>query len=95
MAALSFSQNMHRLAPYGGVSRAFSRFLEVAVKLNCGSGDGSFQDFVRYFDKRERYIFIEAYTSLVLEMTGDGSGLVDVLGEFYGCNIGTAFPDQK
>lgn len=98
MALRSFSQNMLRLVPpFGGVSLAFASFLEVAVLLNSGDGDDRFRNLVVRYDKRERYIFMEAYASLVLEMSGDGSGLTDVLGEFWCRHIksGRKFPGQK
>lgn len=69
-----------------GLSKAFSAFLEIAVEMNSGSDDHHIQ-MVRAFDKKQRYLFIEAYMSLVLEMTGDGQGLVDVLGDFYSLHI--------
>jgi len=97
MALLSFSQNMLRLGCSMGLSRAFSSFLEVAVSLNSGDGDDRFRDLVVRYDKRERYIFMEVYASLLLEMTGDGSGLIDVLGDFWFRQIenGRKFSDQK
>ena len=82
MALKSFSQNMLLLGSGMGLSRAFSSFLEIAVAMNSGSCDYHL-DLIRSFDKKERYLFIEAYMALCLEMNGDGNGLVDVLGEFY------------
>ncbi len=66
-----------------GLSRAFSSFLEVAVAMNSGDGDDRFRNLVVIYDKLERYTYMEAYASLALEMTGDGSGLEDVLGKFH------------
>ena len=86
MALKSFTQNMLLLGSGMGLSRAFSKFLEIAVEMNSGSENHHVQ-MVRSFDKKERYLFIEAYMALVVEMSGDGSGLVDVLGEFYSNNI--------
>lgn len=82
MKLRSFSQCMLRLGPDNGLSRAFSSFLDIACALNADS-DSRFHTLVRMYDKQQRYLFMEAYTALVLEMTGDGSGLADVLGEFY------------
>lgn len=97
MAPRTFTQNMLRLAPRSGISRAFPDFLEVAVAMNTTDRDESFRSLLIRYDKRERYVIMEAYTSLVLEMTGDGSGLVDVLGEFFSCYIGNGhhFTNQK
>lgn len=97
MALFTFSQNMLRLAQNSGVSRAFLDFLGVAVAMNIIDRDESFRSLLVRYDKQKRYLMMEAYTSLVLEMTGDGSGLVDVLGEFVSCYIcnGHHFANQK
>lgn len=84
MKLRSFSRCMLRLGPVNGLSRAFFNFLDIACSLNADSdSDSRFHALVRMYDKQQRYLFMEAYTALVLEMTGDGSGLMDVLGEFY------------
>ncbi len=84
MKARSFARNMLRLVPSsGGISRGFTSFLEVATAMNASDRDESFREMVIRFDKPARYLFMETYSYLVLEMTGDGSGLTDVLGEFY------------
>lgn len=38
---------------------------------------------IKIYEKKELMKFSEAFTSLVVEMTGDGSGMVDVLGEYF------------
>jgi hypothetical protein len=73
---------MLKLGPDTGLSRAFFSFLEIACALNSDSDD-RFTALVRNYDKQQRYLFMEAYSALVLEMAGDGSGLVDVLGDFF------------
>jgi SAM-dependent methyltransferase len=97
MALRTFTQNMLKLAPQNGISRAFLDFLEVAVAMNTTDRDVSFRSMLIRYDKQERYLMMETYTSLVLEMTGDGSGLIDVLGEFYSSYIGNVhhFTNQK
>jgi hypothetical protein len=97
MALQTFTQNMLRLAQQSSVNRAFQDFLEVAVAMNMADRDEHFRSLLVRYDKQERYLMMEAYTSLVLEMTGDGSGLIDILGEFYGRYIDKShhFTSQK
>src|SRR6056297_3007860 len=38
---------------------------------------------IRQYSKQEANLFAEALAKLVIEMTGDGTGLIDVLGSFY------------
>lgn len=82
MKIQSFSQNMLRLATPNGVSLAFPSFLEAAIRLN--SGIENTRDIpLPSFDRFQRFQFMETYFSLVMDITGDGSGLIDVLGDFY------------
>lgn len=73
---------MLKLGPDTGLSRALFSFLDIACAMNSDSDD-RFTALLRNYDKQQRYLFMEAYSALVLEMAGDGSGLVDVLGEFF------------
>ncbi|HPS51742.1 MAG TPA: hypothetical protein PK892_13630 [Bacteroidales bacterium] len=83
MKIQSFTQNMLRLATPTGVSLAFPSFLEASITLN--SGIENLRDMpVSSFERQQRFQFMETYFSLVIDITGDGSGLNDVLGEFYG-----------
>lgn len=83
MKIQSFTQNMLRLATTNGVSLAFPSFLEAAISLN--SGIENTRDIpLPSFDRFQRFQFMETYFSLVMDITGDGSGLNDVLGDFYG-----------
>lgn len=90
---------MLRLAPpSGGISQAFYKFLDVAIAMSSDHDDPFFlRKILINFSKEQRYIFMETYTALLLEITGDGSGLNDVLGEFMIRNIGSPVRiyDQK
>jgi hypothetical protein len=88
MNTRSFTQNMLRLVPEIGISQAFYKFLDVAIAINSDHDDPFYlRKFLINFNKEERYIFMETYTALLLEISGDGSGLNDVLGEFMIRNI--------
>ena len=80
MITRSFTQNMLRLVPEIGISQAFYKFLDVAIAMNSDHDDPLFlRKILINFNKEERYIFMETYTALLLEITGNGSGLNDVL----------------
>jgi|GEM_PF-3590942 len=88
MEKRSFTQNMLRLSSTMGLSQAFSRFLDTAIALNSDNDDPMYlRNILIDFSKEERYLFIETYFSLLEEMAGTGSGLVDVLGEFFIQNL--------
>jgi len=99
MKQRSFNQNMLRLVPSsGGISQAFSKFLDIAVAMNSNDDNPMYmKNLLISYDRQERYLFMETYMSLVMEMTGDGEGLTDVLGEFFSCYIGNGhfFTNQK
>jgi len=89
---------MLRLVPEIGISQAFYKFLDVAIAMNSDYDDPFFlRKILINFCKEQRYIFMETYTALLMEITGDGSGLNDVLGEFMIRNIGSPvrIHDQK
>ena len=84
MKQRSFTQNMLRLSSPGGLSQAFSRFLDTAIALNSDNDDPMYlRNILIDYSKEQRYLFMETYFSLLEEMIGNGSGLIDVLGEFY------------
>ena len=98
MITRSFTQNMLRLVPEIGISLAFNKFIDVAIAMNSDHDDPFFlRKILINFCKEQRYIFMETYTALLLEISGDGSGLNDVLGEFMIRIIGSPvrIHDQK
>ena len=75
---------MLRLSSPGGLSQAFSRFLDTAIALNSDNDDPMYlRNILIDYRKEDRYLFMETYYSLLAEMIASGSGLNDVLGEFY------------
>ena len=88
MALKSFEHYMLRLAHTKDISRVFSDFLEMTIcALQLGTAEDRYLEIVRRYDLPDVSRFSEAFAALVIEMTGDGSGLVDVLGEFFMINI--------
>lgn len=84
MKQRSFTQNMLRLSSGMGLSQAFSRFLDTAIALNSDNDDPMYlRNILIDYSKEDRYLFMETYYSLLAEMITTGSGLNDVLGEFY------------
>jgi len=84
MALKSFTQNMLLLGSGMGLSRAFSKFLDTAISLNSDNNDPLYlRKILIGYSKEDRKLFIETYYSLLDEMISSGSGLNDVLGEFY------------
>jgi len=91
MTLLTFTQNMLRLSSSMGLSQAFFKFLDIAVAMNSDHDDSCFiRNLLVDFNKRDSYIFMEAYSALLLEITGDGSGLNDILGEYMLRHIGSS-----
>ncbi len=78
----TFARSMLRLAAGEEAGPAFSRFLEAAMALNCDQQKGR-PSLVAFYDGVARRLFLEAYSRLVLETLWDGSGLKDVLGDFF------------
>jgi len=84
----SFESIMEKLARRYGVSTVFSDFLTLLIcAFSHGKMEKKYLEIIQRYDKSEAYDFSEALASLVIEMTGDGSGMVDVLGKFYEENI--------
>lgn len=84
MKQRSFTQNMLRLSSGMGLSQAFSRFLDTAIALNSDNDDSMYlRNILINYSKEDRYLFMETYYSMLAEMIATGSGLNDVMGEFY------------
>jgi len=84
----SFESIMEKLARRYGVSTVFSDFLTLVIcAFSHGQMEKQYLETIKRYNKPEAYDFSEALASLVIEMTGDGSGMVDVLGKFYEENI--------
>lgn len=88
MKLSSFQSCMLRLEQITGSGRAFSDFLDMVISaLQLGAAEDRYLEIIRRYDKPQASLFAQAFAALVIEMTGDGSGLVDVLGEYFMVNI--------
>ena len=84
----SFQRLMDRLSRRHGIHAVFSDFLTMAVcALSLGRMEELYLETVGKYEKPEAYTLAEAFGALVIEMTGDGSGMVDVLGKFFEENL--------
>jgi hypothetical protein len=80
----TFSQIMEPLARRYGVSSVFSDFLTLLLcAFSHGQREDEYLSTIRRYEKPEAYRISEALGALVVEMTGDGSGMVDVLGSYF------------
>jgi hypothetical protein len=66
------------------VHSVFSDFLTLLVcAFSLGQREEEYLATIRRYEKPEAYRFSEALAALTVEMTGDGSGMVDVLGDYF------------
>lgn len=80
----TFEQLMNGLARRHGVHSVFSDFLYMLIcAFSLGRMEEQYLETIRKYEKPEAYRFAEACAALVVEMTGDGSGMVDVLGQYF------------
>ena len=80
----TFEQLMEQLARRHGVQAVFSDFLTLLMcAFSHGQREEEYLNTIRKYEKPEAYRFSEALGALVIEMTGDGSGMVDVLGDYF------------
>ena len=80
----TFEQLMEQLARRHGVQAVFSDFLTLLVcAFSLGQREEEYLATIRKYEKPEAYRFSEALAALTVEMTGDGSGMVDVLGDYF------------
>lgn len=81
---LTFAQIMDPLTRRYGVSSVFSDFLTLLIcAFSHGQREEEYLNTIRRYEKPEAYRISEALGALVIEMTGDGSGMVDVLGAYF------------
>ena len=84
----SFKEIMDRLSARHGVHRVFSDFLTLLVcAFSHGKMEELYLETINRYEKPEAYDFSEALAALVIEMGGDGTGMVDVLGAYFEENI--------
>ena len=93
MERKSFAENLNGLSLRYGVDTVFSDMLTMII---CGFSmqkqEELYFETIKPYKKSEVITFADAFASLVVEMTGDarlndpvgqGSGMVDVLGEYF------------
>jgi len=84
MELKSFAHYLNLIGPRHGAVQVFSDFLEMTVcTLQVGEAETRYSQLISRYDKSEMNTFSWAFAALVNEMTGDGSGLIDVLGEYF------------
>lgn len=84
MSLRSFAHYMSLISPRYGAGQVFSDLLEMTLcALQLGKAEQRYHQIVQRYDRPEVETFSKAFAALVMEMTGDGSGLVDVLGEYF------------
>ena len=75
---------MEKLTRRYGVSAVFSDFLTLLIcAFSHGQREDEYLTIIRKYEKPEAYRFSEALAALTVEMTGDGTGMVDVLGAYF------------
>jgi hypothetical protein len=80
----TFEQHMEQLARRHGVHSVFSHFLTLLMcAFSLGQREEEYLKTIRKYEKPEAYLISEALAALVVEMTGDGTGMVDVLGDYF------------
>jgi hypothetical protein len=80
----NFESVMEKLAVRYGTHRIFSDFLTLVVcAFSLGKEEEKYLSVIQKYNKQEANLFAEALAKLVIEMTGDGAGLVDVLGSYF------------
>ena len=84
----TFIQIMDQLARRHGVQAVFSDFLSLLIcAFSHGAKEEEYLNTIRKYEKREAYRISEALGALVIEMTGDGTGMVDILGQYFEENL--------
>lgn len=84
MKKISFSQHLNSLAPRYGVSTVFSDLLTMSIcALSMQQQEELYLETIKPYSKKELNILTEAFASMVMEMDNDGSGMVDILGEYF------------
>jgi hypothetical protein len=84
----TFESVMDKLAVRHGTHRIFSDFLTLVVcAFSLGKEEEKYLSVIQKYNKQEANLFAEALAKLVIEMTGDGTGLIDVLGSYFQVHI--------
>jgi hypothetical protein len=80
----TFEQLMEQLARRHVVQAVFSDFLTLLVcAFSHGRREEEYLSTIRKYEKPKAYRFSEALGALTIEMTGDGTGMVELLGAYF------------
>jgi type I restriction-modification system DNA methylase subunit len=83
-----FEYIINRIASRHGVHSLFSDLLDLLIyAFSAGRKEKEYYELIHKYEKPEAYTISEAMAALIIEMTGDGNGMVDVLGHYYQQNI--------
>jgi type I restriction-modification system DNA methylase subunit len=84
MKSQNFESVMEKLAVRHSTHSIFSDFLTLVVcAFSLSKEEEKYLSVIQKYNKQEANLFAEALAKLVIEMTGDGNGLVDVLGSYF------------
>jgi type I restriction-modification system DNA methylase subunit len=84
----TFTQIMDQLARRHGIHNLFSDFLTLLIcAFSHGAKEEEYLNTIGKYEKPDAYKFSDALGALVIEMTGDGDGMVDVLGKYFEENL--------
>jgi hypothetical protein len=84
MERKTFAEHMNGLSQRYGVGTVFSDMLTMVIcAFSMQKQEDLYFKTIKPYKKEEVVKFSEAFAALVVEMTGDGSGMVDVLGEYF------------
>ncbi|NQU51643.1 MAG: SAM-dependent DNA methyltransferase [Bacteroidetes bacterium] len=79
---------MNRMASQHGVHSMFSDLLDLLIYTFSGERkEKEYLELIRKYEKPDAYTISEAMAALLVEMTGDGNGMVDVLGNYFEENL--------
>jgi hypothetical protein len=84
MERKSFAEYLNGLSLRYGVGTVFSDMLTMTIcAFSMLKQEELYLKTIKPYKKTEVNAFADAFAALVVEMTGDGSGMVDVLGEYF------------
>jgi type I restriction-modification system DNA methylase subunit len=87
-AQSKFSNIMSDLASRHNMNTIFSDFLTLCIcAFSLGKIEDQYKEIISKYSKAEANQLASALGALVIEMTGEGYGMVDVLGEFFENNL--------
>lgn len=88
MERVTFESHLNGLSQRHGVGTVFSDMMTMIIcAMSMGKQEDLYYETIKRYKKPELLKFSEAFAALVVEMTGDGSGMVDVLGEYFMLNL--------